>query len=252
VRSLRGRTVLVTREEGEDGKLTAALRALGARVVHVSLLETLPPEDEEPLMREAGRLGSYDWLLFTSARAVESLSRFVRENGRRPRVAAVGQGTASSAREAGFPPEVVGTEGALALVREMTRVDPHLAERSVLAPLAERAQPDGIRALREAGARVQVVTAYRTKLREEGLSELREALRRDTFDAVAFASPSAVEAFASARVALSCPLFAIGGTTAQALEDHGFGEAFLPDRPDFAELAELIARELGSHPEREA
>jgi uroporphyrinogen-III synthase/DNA-binding transcriptional regulator YbjK len=244
-KSLSGRTILVTREESEDGELASSLRARGARVVHVALLETLPPKDEEPLVLAAKKLRDYDWLFFTSARAVESLSRFAHENGRLPKIAAVGEATARCARKAGFPPEVVGRKGAAFLVREMSRLDPDLGKRSVLAVLAERARSEGIAELRKTGASVQVVTAYRTAIRKAGIAQLRSTLERDPCDAITFASPSAVEAFARAKIAPGCTLFALGSTTARALYDHGLGEAFTPGRPSFDALAELIARELG-------
>ena len=245
---LAGRTVLVTRDEEADGPLSRALAARGASVVHVPLLETQPPEDSEALERERQRLGEYDWIFLTSARAVTALAGAGPRNGR-PRLAAVGEGTARAAAGRGWTAAVVGSGGAEALVAAMSSEGP-LEGRSVLFPAADRARSEGVQALESAGARVRVVTAYRTVARKSAAAELAAVLRRPELDAATFTSPSAVEVLAAGGAAglprgPSGPCFAaIGPTTRAALEALGIENVVMPDRPDFEALADALAAAL--------
>jgi uroporphyrinogen-III synthase len=100
--------VLVTRAAQQAGKLSSALRELGATPVEVPVLEIQPPEDSAPLEKAIRRLDSYDWLILTSANAVRAVVECSAAMGATfshaafPRIAAVGAATASAARDAGL------------------------------------------------------------------------------------------------------------------------------------------------------
>jgi uroporphyrinogen-III synthase/AcrR family transcriptional regulator len=245
---LGGRTVLVTREEGSDGPLSSALRGRGARVVAVPLLETRPPRDPNALEREARRLDTYDWVFLTSARAARALFELAPPNGRHPRLAVVGRGTARSARESGWEPDLVGHSGAVALVKELRRTEALLEEASILFPAAEKARAEGLESLRETGADVRVVTAYRTVPCAHAVKELRRVLTAEKIDAITFASPSAVDVFTEAIRGLAewgAPrLAAIGPTTSEALKAKGFPEVIVASEPGFEALARALAEDF--------
>jgi uroporphyrinogen-III synthase/uroporphyrinogen III methyltransferase/synthase len=105
---LAGRRVLVTRAAHQAGKLSQGLRALGAEPVEVPVLEIQPPLDFAPLDRALRSLDSYDWLILTSANTVRALVERAASlgisprEGASPKVAAVGDATATAARNAGF------------------------------------------------------------------------------------------------------------------------------------------------------
>jgi uroporphyrinogen-III synthase/uroporphyrinogen III methyltransferase/synthase len=242
-RSLAGAAVLVTREEDGGGPLSEALRSRGARVVNLPLLETRPPEDPGALRAEAARLTSYDWVVLTSARAVRALAD-ASGNGGPPRLAVVGEATARAARALGWEPAVVGRSGAADLVLALSGSGAKLDGARVLWAAADRGRQEGIRALESAGARVRVVTAYRTVAREE--TEVRGRLAGDDVDAVVLASPSAAEALAGglSPSRLSLPVAAIGETTAEAARRLGFTVVVTAERPDFESLADAVARAL--------
>jgi uroporphyrinogen-III synthase len=243
VSELTGRTVLVTREEPEGGPLSSALAAKGATVVLLPLLETRPPADPAELAREAARLAEYDWVIFTSARAVEALAGATgARNGSETQVAVVGEGTARAARRFGWEPKVIGRAGGVALVAAL-RDDASIEGRSVLFPAADHARPDTILRLREAGARVHVVTAYRTLPRLGAATELAARLSRPGVDAVVFTSPSAVETLGDVLGSGTgrTRFAAIGTTTRDRLEAAGARDVVMPDRPDFEALARALA-----------
>ena len=250
---LAGRTVLVTREEPQDGPLVSALRERGAEIVHVPLLETLPPENPEELRAEAEKLASYDWVFLTSAKAARALSEVAPSNGKLPRFAVVGEGTASRTKEAGWEPALVGRNGAVELVRTLERQAEPLEGRHVLFPASERVRPEGIRELERVGARVRVVTAYRTVERTAAGPRLAGALAGGAIDVVAFTSPSGVEAFAETVERSALPpglrVAAIGATTEERLRSLGFENVIRPERPELDTLAAAIATALGADEE---
>ncbi len=123
----------MTRAAHQAGKLSEGLRALGAEPVEVPVLEIQPPLDFAPLDRALRSLDSYDWLILTSANTVRALVDRAAALGSQfchfatLKVAAVGEATATAARNAGF---------AVALVPET-----YVAE-ALVEVLASSAQPE--------------------------------------------------------------------------------------------------------------
>ena len=106
---LEGIRVLVTRPRERAEELCFLLEDEGAEVLHVPLLEFLPPEDVRPLRSAAEHVHLYRWILFASASAVHALHEAMREAGTLDRVggvklAVVGPGTAHAARALGWEP----------------------------------------------------------------------------------------------------------------------------------------------------
>jgi uroporphyrinogen-III synthase/uroporphyrinogen III methyltransferase/synthase len=105
---LTGKKILVTRAAHQAGKLSSALRELGATPVEVPVLEIQPPQDPAPLEKAIRRLDTYDWLILTSANAVKAVIESSATMGATfghaalPLVAAVGESTAAAARDAGL------------------------------------------------------------------------------------------------------------------------------------------------------
>jgi uroporphyrinogen-III synthase len=137
---LAGRRVLVTRALHQAGSLSDGLRALGAEPVEVPVLEIHPPPSFDAMDAALGHLGSYDWLILTSANAVRALTGraavlgITLEQPSRLKVAAVGSATASAARKAGFqvafvPEKYVAESLAEGLIRRF----PPAAERPEIA-----------------------------------------------------------------------------------------------------------------------
>ena len=78
------------------------------------------PGGPAPLEGALAALERFDWIAFTSARAVDALAERMPAPRGRPRVAAVGEATAAALRERGWPVDHVGRgDGAEALVGEL-------------------------------------------------------------------------------------------------------------------------------------
>ena len=89
----------MTRPRAQAGPLVARLEAIGCVVVECPLIE-IERTSDEPI-----DASGYDWLVVTSPNGADEIAR--RLVGERPRVAAVGPGTAERLREHGIEPAFV-------------------------------------------------------------------------------------------------------------------------------------------------
>jgi len=245
--TLKGRTVVVTRDETADGALSRALAAFGARIVNLPLVQTVPGHVGDELAAAIQDLGPGDWVLLTSARAVAALPSV----GFPARVAAVGPATAAAWTDrSGRQADVVGDGGGTRLAERLA-ADPAIRGATVIWPASSLAGHATVAALAEAGARVGTFVAYRVVGRPEGEAELASLLRDAPPDAVALASPSAVEGLVRALVGVSgAPpvLAAIGATTAAAVRAAGLPEPVVPAEPGFDALATALADRFARTP----
>ena len=251
---LAGRRILVTRSAHQAGKLSEALRGLGAEPVEVPVLEIRPPENWRPLDAALGALSGYDWLIFTSANTVQALveraAALKRPLALPPTalVAAVGEATAEALRQAGiavsFVPKKYVAESLV------TDLKSDWAGKHVLLARVAVARDVIPEALRAAGASVDVVDAYRNMLPADAPERLRAALAAP-IDAATFTSSSSVTHLAEAAVrgGLLFPLagvraISIGPITSETLREHGWPPAIEADPHDITGLVAAVARLL--------
>jgi uroporphyrinogen-III synthase len=251
---LAGRRILVTRAAHQAGKLSEGLRTLGAEPVEVPVLEICPPENFEALDEALRNLSGYDWLIFTSANTVRSvadraiaLSRPL-ERILASKVAAVGAATAAEVEKIGLKVDLIPQSYmAESLVAELA---PQIAGKRVLlarAAVARDVIPD---ALRGAGAKVDVVDAYRNVMPESAPGLLKEALAKG-IDAATFTSSSSVTHLAeAARLAgVTFPFagvraISIGPITSKTLREFNWEPAAEASVSDIAGLIAAVVQAL--------
>lgn len=229
--TLAGRRLVVTRRKGQSSRLVELLQERGASVLEVPAIEIAAPPDWGPLDEALSSLSRYEWVILTSANAVSALLTRIVVLGLAPRLGAQGAKLASvgkattAAVQASFPADRVALEPdtdfrAAALLEIFGRRG--VKGSRILVPASTRARrelPDGLRAL---GAEVDVVAAYAV-IEPPGLSEAVGRCLDDGFDLALFASPSAVEAFATAagERARGAPAVVIGPTSEAAARAAG-------------------------------
>lgn len=236
--------VAVTRDEPADGPLSAALRAVGLDVVTCPVIEERPPRDPEDLDTAASELQSYNWAIFASRRAVEAVVRARRPHGPWPaglRTAAVGSSTAAALTVAcANPPPLVADEAGADPLWSLLEKQDWRGVR-VLLPVVAEGRQTIIDGLRQAGADVTVVEAYRMVPRVP--REIADQWRRALPQAVVIASPSTANALVNAvgREALAAlaAIVAIGDTTAAAIRMHTLDCAVSP-AADFVKTAQFV------------
>lgn len=222
---LDGRVVATTRAGDADDPLVRELERAGATVLVWPTMTFQPPDDPKPLRDAAGRLGTYDWVAFTSPRGVDALLDLAPMAPDGVKVAAVGPGTARALEKGGWPVDVTGNGGAGTLVSGWGAAH-DLRGARVLFPAAHLAHATLEAGLAERGAVVERVEAYRTRPKPPDPGGVRADLERGV-DVVTFASPSAVRSFAAClegyglRILEGCGVAAIGPTTREALVEIG-------------------------------
>lgn len=279
---LTGKKILVTRAAHQAGKLSIALRELGATPIEVPVLEIQPAEDFSPIEKAIRQLSSYDWLIFTSANAVSilafnaSLEGYSIHNSPNLKIAAIGRATAEAVERAHLkvdlvPEDYVAEALVEALLKRMPEVSGHDLSRvedsrkkeEALAPegsipsqrilivraaVARDVIPD---ALRAAGATVDVVDAYRNVMPEAAPSQLRASLEQG-IDAATFTSSSSVMHLADAAKAagLAFPFtgvaaISIGPITSQTLRENGWEPAAEANPSDIPGLVAALVKCFG-------
>lgn len=193
---LTGLRVVITRSEHQSDALAAAFVAAGARVELLPLLEIVPPADPRPLERAATELALYDWLVFTSANAVEAFMPLT--GGALParvRVAVVGPATAEALRGFEVEPFLEARQAdAEGLVADLA---PYVARRRrVLLPQASDARPTLADGLTAAGAEAVTIMAYDKRLPPEAPRRAAELFAAEPLGWVTFTSPRIVRHFA--------------------------------------------------------
>jgi uroporphyrinogen-III synthase len=207
--------VIVTRPRAQAGPLVARLEAIGCEVVECPLIR-IERTSDDPIDASA-----YDWLIVTSPNGADELAR--RLVGERPRIAAVGPGTAERLEEHGFEPAFVPRVSTQdGLVDEFPR-----PPGRVLFAAAEDARRRPIEAL---GA--DYLPLYRTRL-------LRP-VRPPEGDVVVLASGSAARALADLGVDI--PAVSIGPQTSAAARAAGIPVAAEAETHDLDGLVAAVAR----------
>jgi uroporphyrinogen III methyltransferase/synthase len=253
---LSGRTVVVTRAGPRAKGLTEALEAAGAEVLEMPLTKQIDPSDDGVALRAAAAdVARYQWVVLTSANAVNRFMGQLRDARAlgTTLVAAVGPASADALRRAGVEPDLVPAEHwAQGLVEEFPDHDPTRPPGRVLFPCADQAPstiPDGL-ALK--GWDVTRVEAYRTVQRAAPDPGLLAAVAGA--DAVAFTATSSVKAYLELRTPEGDPLavpphvVCIGPTTAanaRQLGLTGVVEAWGASTPG---LVDALLHQLAEHP----
>jgi uroporphyrinogen III methyltransferase/synthase len=257
-RPLFGRRVLVTRPKEQATELVQRLAALGADVIEAPMIQIVPPADLEPLRQAASAADQFDWIVFTSANAVDAFMHALLDGDRDiralkgPLLCAVGSATAGRLSVYGLKVDLVPEEfRAEALAQAMLHRAP-VKDARVLFPRADIARDVVADELRRAGAIVTDVVAYRTvadeSTHDDRGSDVYRMLLEGRIDVVTFTSASAVRSFATlfgadqATDLLRHTVVAtIGPVTREAVARLGVDVAIQPSTYTAAALSDAIA-----------
>lgn len=245
--------ILVTRPlppaQSPPDPLVAALAELGAQVTWLPTIRIAPPEDPAPLDAavQRARAGSYAWIVFTSASAVDPVTDRLLDPPPGTRIAAVGPATAAALAARGWRvdrvPPIHTAEALVAILDDV-------AGRRILFPKADIARPAIETGLTARGAGVDAVIAYRTISAEPDPATLAEVRRG--VDVAVFTSGSAVRALAAmvggppADVLGQARVACIGPETARAAEDVGLTVHIVPIEHTIPGLVAAIASDLSA------
>lgn len=256
---LRNRTIVITRAQAQAAPFAAALESYGARVISCPTIEIVEPESFAQLDEAIQNLYGYDWLIFTSVNGVDyflrRLSYLEHEVSELDalKVCAIGFATAERLREASIHvdviPEEFKAEGVFSALERFIGGASGFHGQNFLIPRAAQARDYLPRALEAAGARADVVPAYRTVAPQDTEKRRVEALLAGgAIDCITFTSSSTVRNFAElfdttdlhnllAGVEVAC----IGDITASTAAEYGLQTNIQPAEFTTEALARSIA-----------
>jgi uroporphyrinogen-III synthase len=247
-RPLDGRKVVVTRPREYAAGLTGELERLGATVLVMPLIQIEPMggDDADVLDEVLRHVSSYDWIVFTSANGVAAVQEHLAGKLAGARIAAVGPATTAAVKTLGVEPSFVPERFTAEDIADGLG---SLDGQRVLLPQADIAEPWLAAQLRERGATVDAVVAYRTVAVDPSAVEAAEL--EHGADAVTLASGSGARSLAAlaakfpgvARALEKTLLVAIGPKTAEAAREVGLTVGLVADEAS----AEGIVRALVAH-----
>lgn len=250
---LHGETVLVTRAEGQSGAFREQLREWGARVEEIPMIAVEPIAGSAEQERAMAELGSFGWVLLTSANAVQQFVETMARYGKdwrsvRAKICAIGPATAEAVAQmrirVDLMPEEYTAEGLVAAFTGQA-----VAGERVLLPRAAVAREVAPEALRAMGATVETVPVYRTKVPESSRARLEKL---EACDWVTFTSSSTVKHFLALGgrrlLEQGAKTASIGPVTSQTLAQHGLTVTVEAARATTGELAQAILRFSQSKP----
>ena len=257
-RPLAGKRIVITRAPEQSTELISALEALGAEIFLMPTMRFLPPENWAHVDSAIEHIHEFDWILFTSKNALRFLTKRIFLSGKRDilqrlRIGAVGPKTLILAKAEGLNVDFVPQHHTgEALARELGS---ELAGKRVLLPRSDRADDRLPAALRDIGAKVTEVIAYRTTSPETLDPEVMQRVQNGGVDVIVFASPSSfhnlcdwIPAEELARLSRDVQFAVIGPTTAEALRKAEVHVAIEADDASSAGIANAIVSYYEKHP----
>ncbi|MBB5345303.1 uroporphyrinogen-III synthase [Tunturibacter empetritectus] len=247
---LTHKRILITRTRHQASELATQLESLGAITILIPTIEIVPPTSFAALDAALTCLRTYDWLLFTSANAVEAFHRraqFLHLTQLPKHIAVIGPATLRAANAIGLtvdlvPPQYIAESLAEALL-------PEAPGRSFLLPRAAEARDTLPETLTAAGATVTIAEAYRNETPPDSIPALQHLFSapENYPDAITFTSAStATNLFAlleAANLALSpgITLASIGPITSQTLRALGHEPTVEAAEPTIRALVHALA-----------
>ena len=198
---LFGKRILVTRARAQASEFATDLQALGAEAIQFPTIRIVDVGDPEPLRQAAREVASYDWLILTSVNGVERFWRALWNQGLDTRalagvkLCAIGPATAAAIQAKGVRPDLVPDSYIAEAVVDSLADIGDLRGARILLPRAETAREVIPERLRELGAEVIEVAAYRTVSDGQEAETVRCRLAEGEVDLVTFTASSTVKNF---------------------------------------------------------
>lgn len=254
-RPLFGRRIVVTRSRQQADDLIDMLEERGAEAIAAPTIRIAPPEDLSELDRACAEAATFDWLVFTSANAVDAfMERLLATSDVRElkgvRICTVGESTASRLSRLGIRVDLTPDEFRAEALVEALKGAGDLAGTRFLYPRADIARDVLGDELRAAGAEVVDVVAYRTLLGDserDGDYDVYRMLLDREIDAVTFTSASTVRNFAqilgpdqAADLLRTTVVASIGPVTAEAAQQLDIATTVMPERYTIPDLVDAL------------
>jgi uroporphyrinogen III methyltransferase/synthase len=255
-RPLFGKRILVTRPREAAAELADLLEALGAQAIEAPMIRILPPEDYGPLDEACATVKRFDWVVFTSANAVDAFMQRLTASGRDlralggVRVCAVGPATTAQLARHGLKVDLVPHEYRAETLAQALTESGDVRGLKIFLPRADIGREVVAEELKKHGAEVTEAVAYRTVVAEaerEGEPDIYRMLLERRIDVVTFTSASAVRSFVqvlgaepAADLLRTTIVASIGPVTAEAAAQYKIQSTIIPTQYTIPALVDAI------------
>ena len=259
-KTLAGKRIVITRARKQAENLARAIEELGGEVIEFPTIEICPPESFTEFDDAIDKLDGYDWVIFTSVNSVEPFLQRLKIKGKTAdalsahKIGAIGAETARRLEAAricaSLVPERYQAEGILAVISPE-----EIRGKRVLIPRAAEAREILPATLRNWGAVVDVIVAYRTELPCVDVRPLAGLLVERKIDVVTFTSSSTVRNFVRlfggrrlGEIVNGSTIACIGPITAATVEDLGGRVNIVADQFTVTDMLRVIVEHLSLIP----
>ena len=207
------------------------MRHAGFEVILLPMIAIAPPSDPEPLKQATAHYEQYDWIIFSSANAVEAFAAELPRPPTKVQIATIGAATRDTAESKGFTVSLTPEKYVAEDLVEALRTQTALEGKRILIPSAAVTRDIIPTELRSLGAQVDIVEAYRNVLPLDSIAQAPQVFQEPYPDIVLFASSSAVDNLLSlvrASLLSHSKIITIGPITSATVRKQGltpFAEA---------------------------
>ncbi len=251
---LNNKTVLITRRREQASDLHAVLEAHGARVVFLPTIQVIPPDSWDQCDAALRLLDQFQLIVFASVNAVTFFLHRCVTQGITPELlsqcelAVVGRKTGAELERLKLRPQHIPDEYSTSALLEYFR-QYGVSGRRILLPRGSLGKQELIDGLKALGADVHPIPVYKTVSADlKGAEPTIARIFRGEIDVISFASPSAVNNFASvlpggtlSAVSGKSRIAVIGSTTAGAVRNLGLEPEIRAQEATSQGLADAIA-----------
>ena len=246
--TLAGTTIAITRAADQAEEMGRLVEQWGGTAIEIPVIEFRRLDDQAKLADIRSRLGSFDWILFTSTNGIRFFFEVIQPDELDPktRFACVGRKSAAvlkqMLREPDFVPDQFSGDS---LAGQLPLGD---SKERVLLPGPVVVNSNLVEGLQQRGAVAERWPIYETRsirLSAEQLGALRQC------DIISFASPSAVDALVEQlsqqeELLQAKQIACIGSMTAQRCGERGIRVDLVPEEFTAEGMLQAIAERVKS------
>jgi len=252
---LKNKTIVITRTVEQSKESAEIFKDLGANVIVFPTLDIVPPKSWEQFDEVIAESEEIDFVIFTSAHAVEMFHRRCNELGTdvdfdKLKVVVVGSKTASVCKSYNIPVDIIPAKFSGEGVGNELAVY-NLAGKLIFIPRSVLGREELPKVLQERGAIIKTAPVYNVTLpSEEKIKPAIEQLNKSRPDLFIFTSPSTFENFLqiAPKIVGNNPvkyfsdfdIAAIGPTTRAAIENYNVQVNIMPSEYTIEGLKKAI------------
>ncbi|MEQ8908211.1 MAG: uroporphyrinogen-III synthase [Vicingaceae bacterium] len=248
-KSLKAKKVVVTRAEKQAKSLTDGIERAGGEAISFPLIEFAPVEDLSKLKQAFSHLEKYQWLVFTSANAVDFFFDAAEAEGVKfyfypdLKIATVGEKTKLQLEQRGYRTNFVPIQFTAEVLAE--NMDEDIRGKHILIPRSEKASDEYLEVFLKRGAIPHAIAIYKNKNVPYSKEEVETVFDQQP-DYLTFTSGSTVEAFdhfiQEFSLVTSAKWICIGPSTAKLARKLGYDVAATAEPHTIEGMIEAIKK----------